>query len=191
MFIFLADIPPSPTPEEEKAPSPPPVPALKAELEPVPTEVRAYRGDELVLSDSMGIIQPLFRCEGARPVCLSSPSHHPAWKNPPYSPIHSFSRWLFKLLLFCWRSAAFSFLLFSLSNGSYELWLVLERSSLWISASGPEMKPETRGIQPRIAAKLLRKGGGLWLARINLWAEKTHVVVLKAQPFVAAGAPMS
>lgn len=78
MFIFLADIPPSPTPEEEKAPSPPPVPALKAELEPVPTEVRAYQGDELVLSDSMGIVQPLFRCEGARPVCLSSPSRHPA-----------------------------------------------------------------------------------------------------------------
>lgn len=78
MFIFLADVPPSPTPEEEKAPSPPPVPALKAELEPVPTEVRAYQGHELVLSDSMAIVQPLSRCEGDGPVCLSSPSRHPA-----------------------------------------------------------------------------------------------------------------
>lgn len=42
MFIFLADVPPSPTPEEEEAPSPPPVPALKTELEPASTEVRAY-----------------------------------------------------------------------------------------------------------------------------------------------------
>lgn len=41
MFIILADIPPSPMPEEEKAPSPPPVPALKTELEPASTEVRA------------------------------------------------------------------------------------------------------------------------------------------------------
>ncbi|NXS93158.1 DPOD3 polymerase, partial [Jacana jacana] len=35
------DVPPPPTPEEEKAPSPPPVPALKTELEPACTEVRA------------------------------------------------------------------------------------------------------------------------------------------------------
>jgi len=42
MFIFLADLPLCPTSEEEKAPSPPPVPALKTDLEPASTEVRAY-----------------------------------------------------------------------------------------------------------------------------------------------------
>ncbi|OWK51503.1 DNA polymerase delta subunit 3 isoform X2 [Lonchura striata] len=35
------DVPPSPTPEEERVPSPPPEPALKTELEPASTEVSA------------------------------------------------------------------------------------------------------------------------------------------------------
>lgn len=54
VFFFLADVPPSPTPEEERAPSPAPEPALKTELEPASTEVRADWSDDLLSGNEKG-----------------------------------------------------------------------------------------------------------------------------------------